>query len=168
MPKWVQVVVFTSVGVFAYGGIVHLGDLLGVRPGGPNPSTPIWLMWYFALLTVFDPLAALLLALRRIEGLLLGCVVLASDAVANGYANYVLDTAPGVTLGRIGQAFIAALAVALVAAVPRAAPWLHRPGRFRPERSAPAGRQHVGDPRQHSQHPQGGAVVHERGGGSQP
>ena len=127
--------VFAAVGVFAYGGIVHLGDLLGVRPGGPNPSMPIWLMWYFTSLTVFDPLAALLLALRRIEGLLLGCVVLASDAVANGYANYVLDTAPGVTLGRIGQAIITALAVALIASAPRAAPWLHRPGRFRPDQT---------------------------------
>ncbi|MGC5284768.1 hypothetical protein [Micromonospora sp. DT231] len=54
-------------------------------------------------------------------------VVLASDAVANGYANYVLDTAPGITLGRIGQAVITVLAVALVTAAPRVAPWLHWP-----------------------------------------
>lgn len=92
----------------------------------------MWLMWYFSSLTVFDPLAALLLALRRLEGLLLGCVVLASDAVANGYANYVLDTAVGITPGRIGQAIITVLAVALSAAVPRVAPWLHRPGRLGP------------------------------------
>ncbi|MFG3690843.1 hypothetical protein [Micromonospora sp. NPDC047740] len=117
-----------AVCVLAYGGIVHLGDLLGVRPDGPSPSIPIWLMLYFTSLTVFDPLAALLLALRRIEGLLLGCVVLASDAAANGYANYVLDSAPGITPGRIGQAVVTALAVALIAAAPRAAPWLHRPG----------------------------------------
>ncbi|MFG1840322.1 hypothetical protein ACGFH8_18120 [Micromonospora sp. NPDC049175] len=118
-----------AVCVFAYGGIVHLGDVLGVRPGGPSPSTPVWLMWYFTSLTVFDPLAALLLALRRLEGLVLGCVVLATDAVANGYANYVLDAAPGITLGRIGQAVITVLAVALVTAAPRVAPWLHRPRR---------------------------------------
>ncbi|MER5334108.1 hypothetical protein [Micromonospora sp. NPDC002717] len=86
-------------------------------------------MVYFTSLAVFDPLAALLLALRRIEGLLLGCVVLASDAAANGYANYVLDTVPGTTPGRIGQVVITALAVALIAAAPRVAPWLHRPGR---------------------------------------
>lgn len=122
-------VVLVAAGVFAYGGVVHLGDLLGVRPGGPGPATPAWLLWYFTSLTVFDPLAALLLALRRIEGLSLGCVVLVSDAVANGYANYVLDAAPGITLGRIGQAVITALAVALVAAAPRVAPWLHRPER---------------------------------------
>jgi hypothetical protein len=124
----VRVVVIAAVCVLAYGGIVHLGDLLGVRPDGPSPSIPIWLMLYFTSLTVFDPLAALLLALRRIEGLLLGCVVLASDAAANGYANYVLDTAPGITPARIGQAVVTALAVALIAAAPRAAPWLHRPG----------------------------------------
>ncbi|MCO1594004.1 hypothetical protein M8C17_02390 [Micromonospora sp. RHAY321] len=85
-------------------------------------------MLYFTSLVVFDPLAAVLLALRRIEGLLLGCAVLASDAAANGYANYVLDTAPGITPGRIGQAVITGLAVALIAAAPRVAPWMHRPG----------------------------------------
>lgn len=85
-------------------------------------------MVYFTSLTVFDPLAALLLAMRRIEGLLLGCALLASDAAANGYANYVLDTTPGITPGRIGQAVVTALAVALIAAAPKAAPWLHPPG----------------------------------------
>ena len=129
VPRWVRVVVIAAVCVLAYGGVVHLGDLLGVRPGGPGPSTPTWLMLYFTSLSVFDPLAALLLALRRIEGLLLGCAVLGSDAAANGYANYVLDTAPGITPGRIGQAVITALAIALIAAAPRVAPCLHRPGR---------------------------------------
>ncbi|MFG3582217.1 hypothetical protein [Micromonospora chersina] len=129
MPRWVRVVVIAAVCVLAYGGIVHLGDLLGVRPGGPGASVPGWLMVYFTSLTVLDPLAALLLALRRIEGLLLGCVVLASDAAANGYANYVLDAAPGITPGRIGQAVVTVLAVALVAVAPRVAPWLHRPER---------------------------------------
>lgn len=128
VPGWVRAAVSAAVCVFAYGGIVHVGDLLGIRPGGPAPSTPTWLMWYFTSLTVFDPLAALLLALRRRVGLLLGCAVLVTDAVANGYANYVLDSAPGITLGRIGQAFITALAVALVAAAPRVAPWLHGQG----------------------------------------
>ncbi|MET7747580.1 hypothetical protein [Micromonospora sp. NPDC005367] len=104
MPRWVRVVVIVAGCVFAYGGIVHLGDLLGVRPGGPSPATPGWLMLYFAPLTVFDPLAALLLGLRRIEGLLLGCAVLSTDAAANGYVNYVLDTAPGITPGRSGCA----------------------------------------------------------------
>lgn len=47
---------------------------------------------------------------------------------ANGYANYLLDTASGMTRGRIGQAVVTALAVALIAVAPRAAAWLHRPG----------------------------------------
>jgi hypothetical protein len=54
------------------------------------------------------------------------CVVLASDAAANGYANYVLDTAPGITPGRIGQAVTTGLAVALVAGAPKVAVWMHR------------------------------------------
>ncbi|WP_199716801.1 hypothetical protein [Micromonospora musae] len=138
VPRWVRAVVVAAGCVFAYGAIVHLGDLLGLRPGGPSPSTPTWLMVYFTSLTVLNPLAALLLALRRIEGLLLGCAVLASDAAANGYANYVLETAPGVTPGRIGQAVITALAVALIAVAPRVTPWLHRPER--PGRRAPSHR----------------------------
>jgi hypothetical protein len=56
-----------------------------------------------------DPLAGLLLAVRRIEGLALGCVVLVTDAYAN-------------------QAVITALARALVASVPRIGPWLHPGG----------------------------------------
>jgi hypothetical protein len=129
VPRWVRVVVLAAACVLAYGGIVHLGDILGVRPGSPSPSTPAWLMLYFTSLTVFDPLAALWLALRRIEGLLLGCAVLVSDAAANGYASYVLDTTPGITPGRIGQAVITGLAVALILAAPRVAPWLHGPRR---------------------------------------
>lgn len=123
MPRPVRVIVTAAVLVFAYGGFVHLIDLFGGR-AGPLPSTPAWLSLYFVSLTVLDPLAALLLALRRVEGLVLGCVVLATDAMANGYANYVLDGTEGVTAGRIGQAVVAVLAVALVVAAPRIAPWL--------------------------------------------
>ncbi|MBY8871144.1 hypothetical protein K7640_04705 [Micromonospora sp. PLK6-60] len=142
VPRRIRAVVVAAVCVFAYGGVVHLGDLLGVRPGGPGPGTPTWLMVYFTSLTVCDPLAALLLALRRIEGLWLGCAVLATDAAANGYANYVLDAAPGVTPGRIGQAVITGLAVALIAAAPTVAPWLRGPAGHggRGSGSGPAGR----------------------------
>ncbi|PZG16931.1 hypothetical protein C1I95_16525 [Micromonospora craterilacus] len=131
VPRRVRVLVVAVVVVFAYGGIVHLGDLLGVRPGGPDASTPTWLLFYFTSLTVLDPLAALLLALRRVEGLLLGCAILVTDAAANGYANYVLDPSPGITPGRIGQSVITLLAVALIVATPRIAPWLHGPRRIR-------------------------------------
>ncbi|MFG3644497.1 hypothetical protein ACGF3C_29920 [Micromonospora sp. NPDC047762] len=73
-------------------------------------------------------MAALLLAARRVQGLVLGCAVLVTDAAANGYANYVLDPAFGVTPGRIGQAVITALAVGLVALSPWLAPWFARRG----------------------------------------
>ncbi len=130
VPRRVRVVVTVAACVFVYGAVVHLGDLLGLRPGGPDPATtPTWLLLYFTSLTVFNPLAALLLALRRIEGLLLGCAVLVTDAAANGYANYVLDATGGITAGRIGQTVITLLAVALVAAAPWVAPWLHHPRR---------------------------------------
>ena len=42
--------------------------------------------------------------------------MLVTDAAANGYANYVLDSSQGATAGRIGQSAITALAVALLAA----------------------------------------------------
>jgi hypothetical protein len=80
---------------------------------------PDWLAAYFVSLTVLDPAAAALLLLRRRSGLILSCAVLLTDAAANGYANYVLDAADGITLGRIGQAVITVLAVALTAAAPR-------------------------------------------------
>ncbi|RIV41407.1 hypothetical protein [Micromonospora radicis] len=129
VPRRIRVVVVAAAGVLAYGGIVHLGDLVGLRPGGPDASsTPGWLLLYFTSLTVLDPLAALLLALRRLEGLFLGCAILVTDAAANGYANYVLDGTAGVTPGRVGQAVITALAVALLLATPAVAPWLRRPG----------------------------------------
>ncbi|MGW4944858.1 hypothetical protein ACWEOZ_25075 [Actinoplanes sp. NPDC004185] len=46
------------------------------------------------------------------------------DALANAYANYVVDRVGGVTPGRVGQAIITALAVGLIVAAPRIAPWL--------------------------------------------
>jgi hypothetical protein len=49
--------------------------------------------------------------------------VLVTDAAANGYANYVLDNSGGATAGRIGQAAITALAIALLAVGPRVWPW---------------------------------------------
>ena len=56
---------------------------------------------------------------------------LVTDAAANGYANYVLDPAVGVTPGWIGQSVITALAVGLVALSPWLAPWFIRANRKR-------------------------------------
>ena len=46
------------------------------------------------------PLAAVLLARRRRGGGVLAAAVLVSDSAANGVANYALDSAGGVTVGR--------------------------------------------------------------------
>lgn len=113
-----------AVAVFGYGTVVHVVQCW--PPGwDPYPLLPRWLAAYFLLLTVLDPLAATLLWLRRREGLVLGCAVLVTDAAANGYANYVLDSSGGATAGRIGQAAITALAIALLAVTPRVWPWFH-------------------------------------------
>ncbi|WP_422739944.1 hypothetical protein ACN263_12375 [Micromonospora sp. WMMD729] len=131
VPARVRLVVSAAVLVFAYGGVVHVLQLLvpGLRP---QLALPGWLAVYFASLTLWDPLAALLLAARRPAGLALGCAVLVTDAAANGYANYVLDSAGGVTPGRIGQAVITALALALVALTPWLARWFVRCAGHRP------------------------------------
>ncbi|MEU8257993.1 hypothetical protein AB0C06_27435 [Micromonospora inaquosa] len=122
VPFAVRCVVAVAVLVFAYGTAVHVVQLL-LPQFGPQLALPGWLTFYFTSLTVWDPLAALLLAARRVQGLVLGCAVLVTDAAANGYANYVLDPAAGVTPGRIGQAVITGLAVGLVALSPWLAPW---------------------------------------------
>ncbi|MCG5460481.1 hypothetical protein AB0K35_14565 [Micromonospora sp. NPDC053740] len=122
VPLAVRCVVAVAVLVFAYGTAVHVVQLL-LPQFGPQLALPGWLTFYFTSLTVWDPLAALLLAARRVQGLVLGCAVLVTDAAANGYANYVLDPAAGVTPGRIGQAVITGLAVGLVALSPWLAPW---------------------------------------------
>ncbi|MCZ7373995.1 hypothetical protein [Micromonospora sp. WMMC250] len=121
-PPAVRRVVAAAALVFVYGGVVHVVQLLMPR-FGPQLALPGWLAFYFASLTLWDPVAALLLAARRVEGLALGCTVLVTDAAANWYANYVLDPAPGVTPGRIGQAVISVLAVGLVALTPWLTPW---------------------------------------------
>ena len=124
VPAPVRRVAHIAAGVLGYGAVVH-----AVHPvlGGWNPysSLPVWLAVYFVSLTLLDPVAAVLLLFRRRAGLGLGCAGLVSDAVANGYANYVIDAASGLTAGRVGQAVISVLAVALLTTAPRLWPWLH-------------------------------------------
>lgn len=105
------------------GTVVHLVHLV-LSGGDPYASLPGWLAAYFVSLTMFDALAAVLLLLRRRSGLVLGCAVLITDAAANGYVNYVLDASDGITAGRIGQAVITVLALALLVLAPRVWPWL--------------------------------------------
>ena len=116
-------VTLIAAGVLGYGAVVHVVHLV-LGGWNPYPSLPAWLAVYFVLLTLLNPVAAVLLLFRRRAGLVLGCAVLLSDAVANGYANYVTDAAAGLTAGRVGQAVITVLAVALLTTTPRLWPWL--------------------------------------------
>lgn len=117
-PRPVRVVATAGVVVLTYGTVVHLAQL--VRSGlDPYPDLPGHLRTYFVALTILDPLAAVLLARRTRRGVVLAVVVLVSDAIANGWANYVLDPAVGVTVGRVGQAVITMLAVAACAFGPQ-------------------------------------------------
>ena len=122
-PVWVRVIVVAAVGVFGYGTVVHLVQLVAGW-GDLYPGLPGWLGAYFVSLTVLDPLAAVLLAGRRRAGLVLGCAVLVSNVAANGYAAYVLDPAAGVSVERVGHAVVVSLTVTLLVAAPRLWPHL--------------------------------------------
>ncbi len=123
VPPGVRRTVQAAVALFAFGTGVHVAHLV-VGGVDPYPAVPGWLAAYFVSLTVLDPAAALLLARRRRAGLVLGCAVLVTDAAANLYANLVVDGSDGLTVGRVGAAVVAALAVALIAVSPRLWPWL--------------------------------------------
>lgn len=77
-PTWVRWTVATYVVLLSYGTVLHLVDLAA---GGvePYPWAPPWLALYLVLLTVLDPLAAGLLALRRRAGLYLACTVFVTE-----------------------------------------------------------------------------------------
>jgi hypothetical protein len=111
------VVAAASAAALAYGTVVHVVQWAtsGLRA---YPDLPWWLAGYFTLLTFVDPIASVLLWRCRRSGLVLGSLVLVTDAAANAYANYALDDSLGLTPGRIGQAVISILAVALLTATP--------------------------------------------------
>ena len=104
--------------VLAYGTAAHVEQLVAAGLN-PYPALPGWLRAYFIALTVLDPLAASLLARRLRSGVVLAVAVLVSDAAANAYANYGLDPSSGVTTGRVVQALVTVLAVAMVVVAPR-------------------------------------------------
>lgn len=114
VPHTAQIVVV----VLVYGSAVHVVQL-AASGFNPYPDLPSWLRVYFIALTGLDPLAAVLLARRRRSGVVLAVVVLGSDAAANGFANYVLDRAVGVTAGRVGHTVIMMLAIGVCAAASR-------------------------------------------------
>ncbi len=110
-PRPVGVVATAAVVVLAYGSVVHLVHLVG-SGFDPYPDLPVWLRTYFVALTVFDPVAAVLLARRTRTGVALAIAVLVADAPANGWANYALDPSGGVMVGRADQAVVTVLAIA--------------------------------------------------------
>jgi hypothetical protein len=117
-PRAVRTVAVGTVLVLAYGTLVHVAQLVAAG-FAPYPALPGWLRVYFVSLTLLDPLAAVLLARGRRSGVVLAVALLITDALANGWANYALDPAGGVTAGRMGQAVITALALLVTAlAVP--------------------------------------------------
>ena len=116
-PRPARVAAAVVVLVVLYGTVVHVVQLVAAG-GDPYPDLPGWLRASFVSLTLLDPLTAGLLLLRRRSGVVLAVAVLVSDAVANGWANHALDPASGVTAGRVGQAVVTLLALALPAVTP--------------------------------------------------
>jgi len=72
--------------VFAYGTAVHVVQLVD---GGSSAyrGAPLVIQWFFVALVVLDPLAAMLMLLRRRIGLVVGNGVLVLDATANAIVN---------------------------------------------------------------------------------
>jgi len=103
------------VGVFGYGTAVHMMQL-AVSGGRPYQGNPWWLVVFFVSLTVFDPAVAVGLARRRRWAVWSAAVLLVLDAIANGYAVYIVVPAAGLTLARVGQGVITVLAIVVVVA----------------------------------------------------
>lgn len=104
-----------AVVVFGYGTAVHAYDL--IRYGlNAYADFPVWLGGYFTALIALDAASAVLIAARRRAGLALGSAVLVTDALANGYAVYIVNPEDAMTPARIGQALVTALAVGMVLA----------------------------------------------------
>lgn len=95
--------------LFAYGTVIHVFQLAT----DAYADLPSALTWFFSALVLLDPLAAVLLWLRPTRGAIFGAVVLLTDAAANGYANFVLDPAEGITVGRVAVGAVAVLGVGL-------------------------------------------------------
>lgn len=110
---WLERWRWVLVGVFGYGTAVHVVQL-AVSGGRPYQGNPWWLVVFFVSLTVLDPAVAVGLARRRRWAVWSAAVLLVLDAVANGYAVYVVVPATGLTWARVGQAIITGLAIAVV------------------------------------------------------
>ncbi|WP_207786125.1 hypothetical protein, partial [Micromonospora globispora] len=96
-----------------WGTGVHVVDLV-VGGADPCPWAPWWLAAYLVSLTVAGPVAAGLLLARRRLGMDLACLILITDAAANGWALYGLGG--GDAVARIGHATVTAVALGSLAA----------------------------------------------------
>lgn len=112
LPRWTRGALAAQIIVFIYGFTVHLAILLAGQAEVLDDELPRWLGAYFTSLSALNLAAAVLLARRRIAGVVLGCVVLVSDATANAYAVYGLGL--GGNLAVAGQLIITVLAVLAV------------------------------------------------------
>lgn len=121
VPVAARVVVSVVVVVLLYGTGVHVVQL-AVGGADPYPAVPTWLAAFYVSLVVLDPLAAVLLLRRSRVGIVLAVAVLATNAVGNGYANFILDHGAGFSVGRAAVVVVAGLAVALLVSVRRVWP----------------------------------------------
>lgn len=119
-----RAVAFTVVAALGYGTVVHVVQLVD---GGtdPYPGVPPWLAGFYVALVVLDPLAAVLLLRRNRFGIVLAVVVLATDAAANAYANFILASGPEFSVGRAAVVVVAGLALAMIVTLPWV--WPDRP-----------------------------------------
>jgi len=153
VPTAVRLLVGLHLVALVWGAVVHLvAATLALT--GPLPlvdsAVPAPIGAYYLSLTALDPLAAVLLALRRRVGLGVGAAVLVSDAVVNGYAIYWLGT--GVRWAWAGHLVVSLVAVTVVVTWPVVSPWLLRwrspaPAPARSAPSAPSSRAPAPAPR---------------------
>ena len=120
MTRPARAVAVVVCAALSYGFVLHVADLAVRGLRGAYAGMPLWLAVYYTSLTVLDPLAAVLLALRTRAGIVLAALVAGTDALLNAYANLVLVPPDQATTGLVGAGVVGALAVATVLA----APWL--------------------------------------------
>lgn len=127
VPPLVRRLVAVQVLALTWGALVHAATLVEAAAGPAtvlDPRVPLWVALYWTALTVLDPLAAALLALRRRVGLGLGALVLVTDSAVNGYAIHALGV--GVPWAWAGHLVVTALALTVVVTWPVVSPWLLR------------------------------------------
>ena len=127
MRPLVRALVGVQLVALTWGAVVHLVALAAAVAGPAallDARVPGWLAVYWVSLTVLDPVAAVVLALRRRVGLGLSAGVLLSDSVVNGYAVHGLGL--GVPWAWAGHLLVTAVAVTVVLTWPVVSPWLLR------------------------------------------